>query len=436
MKHVVIAATPVPGHFNPMMAVAEHLAANEYRITVLTGEIYRDRVEAAGLGYVPLAGAANYDMRHQDVYFPERSSIEPGMPQITYDMQRVFGDAIPEQYAALKRLVDAEGVDVIMADLLFMGIFPLLMAPRAERPAVVSCGIVPFMCRNAEVSPFTGPDNSPEGLLRNAEHNAQIAAALQPATDYVSDKIEACCGRRLDTFLFDELYARPDLFLQFTTSAFEFPMKELPGNVVFVGPMIPKHDEVESPSWIESLDPAKPVIFVTQGTIANYDFTQLLQPALDGLANEPVQVVATAGGADASGVRVPANARLEGYLSYAAILPKTAVFVTNGGYNGVQMALRAGVPLISAGASEDKPFVSARVAWSGCGIDLKTGTPTAEQIRDAVRSILAESSYRQKAQAMSCAYEGCDALQNTLLAIEPLLHGRIAVEEDEMASVS
>ncbi|NUQ30647.1 MAG: glycosyl transferase [Acidobacteriaceae bacterium] len=434
MKHVVIAATPVPGHFNPMMAVAEHLAANGYRITVLTGEIYRDRVKAAGLGYVPLAGAANYDMRYQELHFPERSSIEPGLPQITYDMQRVFGDAIPEQYATLKRLVDVEDVDVVMADLLFMGIFPLLMASRAERPAVVSCGIVPFMCRNAAVSPFTGPDSSPEGLLRNAEHNAQIAAALQPATDYVSGRIEACCGRRLDTFLFDELYARPDLFLQFTTSAFEFPMRELPGNVVFVGPMIPKHDDEKTPPWIESLDPARPVVFVTQGTIANYDFNQLLQPALDGLAGEPVQVIATAGGGDASGVRVPANARLEDYLSYAAILPKTAVFVTNGGYNGVQMALRAGVPLVSAGASEDKPFVSARVAWSGCGIDLKTGTPTAEQIRDAVRTVLAESSYRQKAQAMSRAYEGWDALQNTLLAIEPLLEGGIAVEPEEMAN--
>ncbi|MGO4211828.1 glycosyltransferase [Terriglobus sp. 2YAB30_2] len=434
MKHVVIAATPVPGHFNPMMAVAQHLAANGYRITVLTGEIYRDCVETAGLGYVPLAGAANYDMRYQDVYFPERSRVEPGLPQITYDMQHVFGDAIAEQYAALQRLVDTEGVDAVLADLLFMGILPMLMKSRAERPAIISCGIVPCMCRNAEVSPFTGHDSSPEGLQRNAEHNAQIAAALQPATDYVSDKIEACCGERLETFLFDELYERPDLFLQFTTPAFEFPMKELPHNMAFVGPMIPKHDDVEAPSWVQALDPAKPVVFVTQGTIANYDFNQLLQPALDGLADEPVQVVATAGGADASAVRIPANARLESYLSYAAILPKTDVFVTNGGYNGVQMALRAGVPIVSAGASEDKPFVSARVAWSGCGVDLRTGTPTAEQIRDAVRTVLAESRYRQKAQAMSCAYEGCDALRNTLLAIEPFINSSVIAEE-ELASV-
>jgi hypothetical protein len=52
------------------------------------------------------------------------------------------------------------------------------------------------------------------------------------------------------------------------------------------------------------------------------------------------------------------------------------VMVTNGGYGGVQMALSYGVPLVVAGASEDKPEVGARVAWSGAGLNLKTGKPS------------------------------------------------------------
>jgi MGT family glycosyltransferase len=430
MKHVVVASTPIPGHFNPMMTVAEHLAATGYRVTVLTGELYRTCVTEAGLGFAPLAGKADYDFAHQETYFPERAHIAPGVPQLIYDMQHVFGDCIADQHASLQALITAEGVDLVIADVLFMGMFPMLMEPRADRPAVASCGIVPFMCRNPDVSPFTGPDSSPEGLLRNAEHNAQIAEALQPATDYVSDRIEECNGKRLGTFLFDELYALPDLFLQFTTREFEFPMKKLPGNVAFVGPMISQHCDSDTPAWIAELDPDKPVIFVTQGTIANYDFNQLIQPALDGLADEPVQVVATAGGVDAGSVRVPANARLEHYLPYSAILPKAAVFVTNGGYNGVQTALRAGVPIVSGGASEDKPFVSARVAWSGCGIDMKTGTPTPEQVRDAVRTVLAGPSYKAHALTMQQAYAGCDALRRSVEVIEALL-----AEEQVLAPV-
>jgi UDP:flavonoid glycosyltransferase YjiC (YdhE family) len=37
--------------------------------------------------------------------------------------------------------------------------------------------------------------------------------------------------------------------------------------------------------------------------------------------------------------------------------------VTNGGYGGVQMALSYGVPLVVAGASEDKPEVAP--VWRG-----------------------------------------------------------------------
>ena len=41
--------------------------------------------------------------------------------------------------------------------------------------------------------------------------------------------------------------------------------------------------------------------------------------------------------------------------------------MTNGGYGGVQYALRYGVPIVATGGKEDKPEVGARVAWSGVG---------------------------------------------------------------------
>jgi UDP:flavonoid glycosyltransferase YjiC (YdhE family) len=89
---------------------------------------------------------------------------------------------------------------------------------------------------------------------------------------------------------------------------------------------------------------------------------------------------------------------------------KPVPFVTNGGYNGVQQALSYGVPIVSAGATEDKPRVGARVGWSGVGIDLKTGQPTAEQIRDAVREVLQNRLYRDRARALGASIANTDAL--------------------------
>jgi UDP:flavonoid glycosyltransferase YjiC (YdhE family) len=38
------------------------------------------------------------------------------------------------------------------------------------------------------------------------------------------------------------------------------------------------------------------MVFVTQGTLANFDFNQLMNPAIAALADEDVQVIVTAGG--------------------------------------------------------------------------------------------------------------------------------------------
>ena len=68
---------------------------------------------------------------------------------------------------------------------------------------------------------------------------------------------------------------------------------------------------------------------------------------------------------------MPDNVRVAEMLPYSELLPKTDLMVTNGGYGGVQMALANGVPLVVAGAREDKPEVAARspgpAAVSTCG---------------------------------------------------------------------
>src|SRR4030095_4366556 len=94
---------------------------------------------------------------------------------------------------------------------------------------------------------------------------------------------------------------------------------------------------------------------------------------------------------ETSGPRsLPANARVEPFIPFGALLPHVDLMITKGGYGGVQFALAHGVPLIVAGATEEKPEIAARVAWSGAGINLKTKTPSPEQIRAAVRAVLAD----------------------------------------------
>ena len=105
---------------------------------------------------------------------------------------------------------------------------------------------------------------------------------------------------------------------------------------------------------------------------------------------------------------VPTNARLATYLPFEWLLPKIDVLVTNGGYGSVNQALSFGVSLVTAGLTEDKADVNARVAWSGVGIDLATNTPTPAALRKAVHAVLHNPNYRSRASSMAAEYGRID----------------------------
>jgi UDP:flavonoid glycosyltransferase YjiC (YdhE family) len=98
---------------------------------------------------------------------------------------------------------------------------------------------------------------------------------------------------------------------------------------------------------------------------------------------------------------LPPNARAATYLPYDELLPRTAVVVTNGGFGGVQYALRYGVPIVATGGKEDKPEVGARVAWSGVGRRIRSERPTPRALRRAILAVLNEPQYREASRLVA-----------------------------------
>ncbi len=101
--------------------------------------------------------------------------------------------------------------------------------------------------------------------------------------------------------------------------------------------------------------------------------------------------------------------------------------VTNGGYNGVQMALANGVPLVVAGQTEEKPEIAARVEWAKVGINLRTRTPSPDQIKDAVKTLLADSSYRTRIKHLQTKMQQYNAPAIAATLLEQLATTKQAV---------
>jgi UDP:flavonoid glycosyltransferase YjiC (YdhE family) len=225
--------------------------------------------------------------------------------------------------------------------------------------------------------------------------------------------------------LFNSVIELADVCMQLSVPSFEFP-REMPASVHFVGtpPIVP--GQVPLPLWADELDGSRKVVLVTQGTVANHNFNLLVVPTLAALADEPdVLVIATAGGRpiDAIPGTIPSNARVASFLPFEWLLPHVSVLVTNGGYGSVNQAMSFGIPLVTAGLTEDKADVNARVAWSGVGIDLATNEPTQEALRKAVRTVLDRPAYRLRAAQMANEFASIDTRSKILRIIGQVVAG-------------
>lgn len=211
-----------------------------------------------------------------------------------------------------------------------------------------------------------------------------------------------------DVNLVNAGYLCQDRFLQMCTPSAEYPRSDAPSSIRFAGglPKGSRDPMTDTPSfWKEiTVDKGdKDIVFVCQGTLA-VDYTDLIIPTVAALKDRPNTIVVVVLGIKGStlpeGTVVPDNVRVADYIPFDELLPHCSVFITNGGYGAFQHAISNGIPIVCAGAGEDKPEVCARIEWSGMGLNLKTGQPTQEQIAKAVDEVMKNPKYRTRAKEM------------------------------------
>jgi UDP:flavonoid glycosyltransferase YjiC (YdhE family) len=264
-------------------------------------------------------------------------------------------------------------------------------------------------CYSRDTAPFgtaLPPMAGPLGELRNRLMNGVHRHVLfAPVTEHYEHARTQLGLPPLGLSIADALMS-PYLYLQSTVPGFEYPRRDLPPQVHFIGPLLPEAAaDVQLPAWWPELAERRPVVLVTQGTLAA-DPRQVVVPTIRALADEDVLVIATTGASPdralaALGGSAPANARVERFLPYNELLPRVDVLVTNGGYGTVQQALAHGVPIVVAAATEEKPEIAARIAWSGVGVRIRALSPAPDRIRAAVRGVLEQPRHRERARAIS-----------------------------------
>jgi MGT family glycosyltransferase len=429
MAHILVATAPVASHFYPVASVVQELVNRGHIVWWYTGKVFQSKIERIGATYKSMSVAYDFGGMSRDEAFPQLRGLR-GLSALMETIKALFIEQAPKQMQDILGLLNEFPADILIAEEVGFGM-GFVSEKTGISAVTIALSINSFSSRDiAPIGFALPPDGSSLGRLRNDCLQFFIDSIVLRGFKTYIDKTRTSLGLpTLNRSALESIVEPPDLYLLGTIPEFEYPRSDLSDRTHFVGTLTsPPVEAFEPPAWWGDLHGDRPVVLVTQGTLANDNLNELLIPTIRALADENVLVVATTASIPTSELNLtplPENLRLEQFFPFSHLMPYVDVMVTNGGFGGVQLALSNGVPLVIAGETEEKPEIAARVAWGGVGINLKTGRPSEKKIKNAVRKILHNPSYKKKAEQLQAEYERYNGPQRSANLIEHLIEQNI-----------
>lgn len=353
------------GHFLPLVPVARAVRAAGHAVAFAGQPAMVPAVEAAGFAAFATGGAT---LRSS----PERTPLLP------FDAERedravrdgFAGRVARDRAAALLDLCGRWRPDLLVCDEMDFGAMV-----AAERLGLPHASVL-VIAAGALVRPelVAAPLNS----LR-AEHG------LDPDPDLA--------------MLHRHLVLSP------VPPAFRDPAHPLPATARLIRPPVGEAAaDGPPPSWLAGLPPGRPTVYATLGTVFHLEAGDLLDRAIAGLRDLPVNLVVTTGREidPAAFGPQPSHVRIERYVPQPLLLPRCDLMVSQAGSGAVIGALAHGVPMVLLPIGADQPANAARCAALGVARVLDPVGSTAGTIGEAAQAVLADPAFRRAAERMAC----------------------------------
>lgn len=371
------------GHAFPMLALGSRLVERGHEVTFETWARWRPAAQDSGMRFV---AAPEYQV------FPT-----PERPVKPYQ-------AVVRAAPQTREAIIAAGAEVVVHDILTLA--PALAGELEGLPvATLIPHIFPGPLRQAPPYALGAQlPRTPMGRLAWGALAGLTEHGLRRGRTELNET-----RRRLGLAPLERLYGgiSKELTLVATLPQLEYPRPWPPGTHV-IGPLLwePPYHDVAPPPGDDQL------ILVAPST-AHDSEQALLRATLDGLADEPVRVLAStnrrpAGAAGlldssvgmAASIDVPANTRLVDWVSYSRSMPGSALVITHAGHGTLVRALVSGCPVLAVAHSGDMAENAARVQWAGAGRRLPWRLMTPTTLRLAVRRALSMPRLAAQAQAI------------------------------------
>jgi UDP:flavonoid glycosyltransferase YjiC (YdhE family) len=372
-NHLVVrllfTAQPAYGHLHPVLAIAEAARSLGHDAAIATSALFAPAVESAGFRAI----AAGLNWLEAD-----KTTVPPELkPPPDSTLEEYFAQQFVRAPARLmaRDLIDLGASwrpDAVVSDRTEFG--GAIAAAALKVPSVAVQVGNPSLFTPSVLAEAEGPYNE-----------ARLAFGLS-----VDPGLTA-------------LESRP--VLMSAPPGLNDPAVPLPTNLVYLRPTAFNGPAEGDPGeWASSLARGRPLVYATLGTVFNdpsYDLP-FFPALLDGLRNEPLDLLLTVGPNVDPAVLggAPPNVRIERYVPQSLVFPKLDAVVFHGGFGTLLAAIEHGLPVVVVPFGADQHLNAAAVVRLGIGVAIDEESLDARSMRDAVRRVLDEPSYREKARRL------------------------------------
>ncbi len=407
MARILAYTSPAQGHLFPLTPILDDLSRRGHEIALRTLPAQVQLMQARGFHAAPISE------RVEEISLDDLRASNP---------RAALGRAVRGFLARaehdgpdLRQAIAEVQPDALLVDINSWG--GLAAAEAWGGPWATFCPY-PLALPSRDVPPF-GPGLAPArgslGRLRNRILRSIVSGTIErtmlPALNDVRNRMGLAPLAHVG-----EMFLRPPLVIYMTAEPFEYPRSDWPDSVVMVGPC-DWDPPPSAPRWLEEI--TGPIVLVTTSSEFQDD-GRLVLAALEALAAEPFTVVATMPAGDPTRLAVPANARVERFISHGAVLDRAVCAVTHGGMGATQKALARGVPVCAVPFGRDQLEVARRVEVACAGTRLPAKRLTPDRLRRKVLEAVSKADGAKRVADGFAAAGGpraaADAFEQQLIA--------------------
>ncbi len=364
---------PVPGHFNPMSALARQLQSRSHDVVMFSLPVGESLARAADLPFVPF-GEEEFSAEHSSevVGIQSRLKGEEGL-QFTVNAVAALNEV---KWRTLPNLLSSTGIDALVVD--NYDFYGEIIPMRLGMPYAIVSNALHF-----DYSGYTplcvydwAHENTPEAIKRNRQGVLKFTQMLIRSNAELIAQAEKA-GIKANWEDPSSLFSDRPWITQ-CPREFDLESSHWPKQFHYAGPFHDGKGRLEFPFPWDQLT-GEPIVYASMGTVqvGNPDVLRTIAAAVS--KHKGLQLVLSIGNAlhpEQIGP-VPNNAIVVNNAPQLELLKKASVCITHAGFNTALEALTQGVPQIAIPVTNDQPGVAARIA------DKKTGKTTSLDGLDA-----------------------------------------------------